>query len=496
MARLIGFAAIFSLGLASSSIAATINVPADYSTIQDAINAAQDGDTVLVAPGTYIENIDFKGKRILVTSAGGSGSTTIDGSLSGSVVTFQTNENQLSILEGFTITRGLATRGGGIICTSASPVIRENKITGNFADQGGAGIFCDSASFPLVAGNTISANLVGSGLGGGFLCSSASAAGITTIADNVFDGNSADLGGGIFCDSSAATISGDVFTDNVAFVGQGGAICLQDSSATIVNSVFLFNQAQTFIGGGIASICSTPDISQSTFYGNSAAVLGGGLDVDGCSAATVADCILWANSAPQGAQISGTPVVRYSDVMGGFPGQGNIDLDPLFEDVTTGDLQLQPSSPCVDQGDPATEPPGRDLAQSPRFLDGDLDRIMIIDMGCYEFANIRLEATGSFTPGGTVTLTATGTPGLSVFLFVATAPGEALVRPFGPLFFDLAFPWIAVPFAVIPGSGSIAKDAPIPPSFPVPSSFVLQQFALNLVGKAGNCSNSLEVVIQ
>jgi hypothetical protein len=93
-------------------------------------------------------------------------------------------------------------------------------------------------------------------------------------------------------------------------------------------------------------------------------------------------------------------------------------------------------------------------------------------------------------------LTATGTPGLTVFLLVATVPGEALVRPFGPLFFDLAFPWTAVPFAVIPGSGSIAKDAPIPPNFPAPSNFVLQQFALHLVLEAGNCSNSLEVVIQ
>ena len=59
--------------------AATLKVPSQYPTIQDAIDASVNGDTVLVEPGTYVENIDFKGKAILVQSSGGPGGTVIDG---------------------------------------------------------------------------------------------------------------------------------------------------------------------------------------------------------------------------------------------------------------------------------------------------------------------------------------------------------------------------------------------------------------------------------
>ena len=67
------------LCLTPSAKAATINVPADQASIQAGINAANNGDTVLVAPGTYFENIDFKGKAITVISSGGAATTVIDG---------------------------------------------------------------------------------------------------------------------------------------------------------------------------------------------------------------------------------------------------------------------------------------------------------------------------------------------------------------------------------------------------------------------------------
>src|SRR5438094_10590364 len=86
--------------------AATINVPAGQPTIQAAINAASNGDTVLVAPGTYYENINFMGKAIAVTSSGGPAVTTINGNAAGSVVMFRTNEGRNSVLSGFTITSG------------------------------------------------------------------------------------------------------------------------------------------------------------------------------------------------------------------------------------------------------------------------------------------------------------------------------------------------------------------------------------------------------
>src|SRR5205814_7634056 len=84
----------------------TINVPAAQPTIQAGINAASNGDTVLVAPGTYYENINFMGKGITVTSSGGPSVTTINGGAAGSVVMFRTNEGRNSVLSGFTITSG------------------------------------------------------------------------------------------------------------------------------------------------------------------------------------------------------------------------------------------------------------------------------------------------------------------------------------------------------------------------------------------------------
>ena len=110
---------------------AVIHVPKDYLTIQEAIDAASQGDTVIAAAGTYVERIDFLGKAIAVTSSAGSETTVIDGSKMGSVVTMKTGEGPDSIITGFTITNGKAEEGGGIFCESSSPTIRDNVITLN-----------------------------------------------------------------------------------------------------------------------------------------------------------------------------------------------------------------------------------------------------------------------------------------------------------------------------------------------------------------------------
>jgi len=111
------------LVLPTTALSATIYVPDNYAKIQGAIDASANGDLIIVRPGAYLENIDFVGKMITVQSEQGAVVTTIDGNQAGSVVVFQTGEDENSRLDGFTITNGSGTldpyghnRGGGIYC--------------------------------------------------------------------------------------------------------------------------------------------------------------------------------------------------------------------------------------------------------------------------------------------------------------------------------------------------------------------------------------------
>jgi pectin methylesterase-like acyl-CoA thioesterase len=113
-----------------------INVPSEYDTIQEAIDAAVDTDTVLVFAGTYLENINFNGKNIAVIGENRE-TTIIDGGQNGSVVTFDSIEGTASALSNFTITGGNAYDGGGIYCSSSAPTIKDNIITENVSDTYG-----------------------------------------------------------------------------------------------------------------------------------------------------------------------------------------------------------------------------------------------------------------------------------------------------------------------------------------------------------------------
>ena len=311
----------------NGAMGTVIHVPDDQPTIQEGINASVDGDTVLVAPGTYVENINFTGKNIVVVShfilEGDTDfieTTIIDGSNpsnpdSASCVVMCSGEDSSAVLQGFTLTGGRGTRwyddlhsqmfwraGGGVLTYKSSPTIRDNIIAGNIV--------------------TNTAN-VGGAQGGGFLCYE----GNPHILSNVICENEAGYGAGFVTDYSGALIEWNIICRNAAGPVYGGG-------------------GYYAIGNGPAPII----LEHNTIVDNSCESNGGAITLYGAGIIVNArNNIIWGNTQNQGGQISGTPIITYSDVEGGYPGEGNIDTDPLFEDD---DYNLSQNSPCIDSGDP------------------------------------------------------------------------------------------------------------------------------------------------
>ena len=506
----------------------TLHVPGQHATIQVAIDAAGTGDTVLVAPGIYVENIDFKGKAITVTSSGGPSVTTIDGNQAGSVVSFVTGESQSSVIEGFTITNGTGTfigsglgyGGGGIYCSGSSPTIRDNVVTGNTiagpGNHGGGGIACLASSSPHIARNTVSHNSVsanGNAGGGGIICMNASS---PTIVDSTIFANSCTStgglagGGGIVVHGNCApTIARNRIFRNTTQFG-GGIQCNYDSVPTIVSNS-IFENTATVNGGGIQFFHANTQVvfENNTVYGNTAQGYGGGIYCNTASNVVIRNAIVWNNTASTGSQIAvldtASLAVSYSDVQGGQAaaqvaatatlnwGSGMLDQDPKYANAANGDFLLLSGSSCIDAGDPASQPSFEvELYGNPRLLDGLLDSNIRIDMGAHEFGNVHLEVTGPASPGTALQFETTGKPGLPVFLVMTTAPGQFYLPPFGGLLLDPTIPWLAFSWGAIPSNALLT----IPVQVPTPQLLVFQELAINPTLTAGNVSNAVQLTIR
>jgi parallel beta-helix repeat protein len=258
-----------------------IDTEVGYDTIQEAIDKATSGQSLIVYPGTYYENIIFDDKNITVRSSEPLNpaivaSTIIDGG-SGSVVEFTGGDT--STLEGFTIRDGDVEYGGGInVYTSSSPTINGNTITGNTAIIGG-GIYLSSNSNSIITNNTITSNTAN--YGGGIYISKSN----PTIQDNtITDNEVSSKGGGIYVDSchpTITTISGNTITDNMATESSasGGGIYLYHSSPIINNNNIVDNVATNYGGGIYVTNDSSPIISDNDITDNAVRGSGGGIFV-------------------------------------------------------------------------------------------------------------------------------------------------------------------------------------------------------------------------
>jgi nitrous oxidase accessory protein NosD len=324
--RFIMLLALLSLAAPPAS-SAVIHVPGDHATIQGAIDAAAEFDTVLVAPGTYGENIDFIGKAIIVKSSGGPGATVIDAHQSGCCVTFRTWEGPDSVIEGFTLTNGSGSAiipvpmGGGIVCDIyAAPTIRGNIISGNTAVFGGGiaciflsspaiedniiggneaadskgaggGIYCAYSATPLISNNTIDQNKAGA-YGGGIECISFAS---PLIRDNILSNNIAKkFGGGVDCfDAASPLIEGNLITGNSTSSEGGGISCVQNSDPMIVRNVISGNSA--FTGAGVFCRNSSPTVLRTRILDNSVSKQGGGMHLEEHSSPVIAGALIAGN---------------------------------------------------------------------------------------------------------------------------------------------------------------------------------------------------------
>lgn len=209
-------------------------------TIMSAVNAANDGDLILVKPGVYHENVKVALKSLEIKSVAGPFETVIDGGMKGSVFTFKAVSGKKLVLEGFTLINGsgtrqrLGTRGGGLNLQKGIVRIRGNIITGNRATDG-AGIYVSSDG--AISDNTIALNV---GAMNGCLLAEANE---LDLCNNYVIGNfMTKIGGGytIQTTQKEVNIRDSVFVENWSF--EGGGVMALDSSPLIANNVFLSNR--------------------------------------------------------------------------------------------------------------------------------------------------------------------------------------------------------------------------------------------------------------
>jgi probable HAF family extracellular repeat protein len=229
--------------------------------------------------------------------------------------------DETAVLDGFVITGGNADgldsngSGGGMYNNSGSPTLTNCTLIDNWADSAGGGIY-NRFSAPMLTNCT-------------------------------FIGNSASHGGVIYNYYGDPLLTNCTFSNNSAQGNGGGMRNSVYSHPVLINCMFISNSADK--GGGIYN-SSNPTLFNCTFSENSAETDGGGI-YTWDNNPTLTNCILWGDTPDEIYVSSGTPVVTYSDVQGGFIGVGNINANPCFVspgywvDANDPNMVVEPNDP-------------------------------------------------------------------------------------------------------------------------------------------------------
>ncbi|QTA87956.1 choice-of-anchor Q domain-containing protein [Desulfonema magnum] len=324
--------------------------------LQDAL-AQADAKEIWVAAGTYTPDsgTGFQLRSGVAVYGGFDGTetfpderdwetnlTTLRGN--GSYAVTGSGVNNTAILDGFTVTSGVA---GGIYNDAGSPTVTRCIFTGNTGTNGG-GMFNNSSS--------------------------------PVMTHCVFSENSATNGGGIYNNAGSPVLTNCIFNGNTAT--NGGGIYNDASSPVLTNCIFNGNSATSY-GGGMCNNTRSPRVANCTFYGNTAS---GGSGIYNISASPViTNSILWGNTGQIG-NSSSSPGVTYSLVYDEnpetvYPGTGNKNGDPLFADSAEGNFHLKPGSPAIDAG-AGCSTPDMDGVTRPQAVHENA-----CDMGAFEFTD-------------------------------------------------------------------------------------------------------------
>ncbi len=361
-------------------MADTINVPEDYPGVIEAVDAAVNGDLILVHTGNYPGPINFQGKAITVRNDSPSVSKVTLGGI-GTVVIFENGEGPDSVLDGFSIRDSTASEynnelvGGAIRIVDSSPTVIGCFMFNNGADDKGGAIYCENSEARLI-GNAFFASRSRDGLGGGIYVGDFSD---VTLENCVFLNCLADYGAGLYVDSgSNINVKNCTISVNFADFRGGGIVVGNDASATVVNSIVYDNTDN--VGNG----------EDTQIY------------LEG---------------------IGATASVNYTCINDGWTpgGTGNISDDPQFLG-----FDLNYGSPCIDAGDNTAVASDLtlDYGLDPRKVDdAGVDdsgngSSPIVDMGAFEFQSttgcLRLNVTPLRAGSNTTFTVEWGIPGETV----------------------------------------------------------------------------------